>query len=298
MTIKLPSIGFGTYLIANNQLEHCIPVALKAGYRHIDTAQVYQNEEGVGKALYKALRDQGLTREEIFITTKVYTGNQNRGQSPMTYLETLSSIESSLEKLHLDYIDLYLIHAPFCKNERVDQWRAMIELKNLGKAKSVGVSNYNQIHIEEIKQAGLPIPDANQIELHPWSQKTDLVSYLQRNTIPIIAFSSLAPLSNWRSQKGEKSSKSKQMKIDGENPNSPFKFMANKYGVSEAQILLKWALQHKYAIIPKSSKHHRIKQNINLDSFVINSKDMETLSSLHRSDGGLAWPEGDPTLLD
>ena len=298
MTISLPKVGLGTYLITNQELEQCIPLALKAGYRHIDTAQVYHNEEGVGFALNNALKDQGLSREEVFLTTKVFPGNEAWGQSPMTYTETLNSIEPSLAKLQVDYVDLYLIHAPFCKNERIEQWKALVEIKRLGKAKSIGVSNYNNAHIEEIKSAGLPLPEANQIELHPWCQKTELVSYLKQNDISIIAFSSLVPLSNWRSKEGEKSSKSDQMKADGEDPSSIFKVMANKYGVSEAQVLLKWALQKGYAIIPKSSKQNRIKQNIDLDSFEIDETDMQKMSSLNRSDGGVAWPKGDPILIN
>ena len=133
MSISLPKVGFGTYLITNQELEQAIPTALKAGYRHIDTAQVYRNEEGVGFALTKALEDQGLSREDVFITTKVFPGNEARGQSPMTYSDTLNSIEPSLEKLQLDYVDLYLIHAPFCKNERVEQWRALVKSKDLVK---------------------------------------------------------------------------------------------------------------------------------------------------------------------
>ena len=298
MNISLPKIGYGTYLITNQELEQSIPVALKAGYRHFDTAQVYRNEEGVGFALNKALKYQGLSREDVFITTKVFPGNEAWGQSAMTYSETLQSIEPSLEKLRVDYVDLYLIHAPFCKNERLEQWRALVEIKKLGKTKSIGVSNYNKVHIEEIKLAGLPLPEANQIELHPWCQKNKLVSYLKQNDISIIAFSSLVPLSNWRSKEGEKSSKSDQMKADGEDPSSIFKVMANKYGVSEAQVLLKWALQQGYAIIPKSSNQDRIKQNIDLDSFEIDESDMQKLSSINRSDGGVAWPEGDPILIN
>jgi len=298
MNISLPKIGFGTYLITNQELEQSIPVALKAGYRHFDTAQVYRNEEGLGFALNKALKDQGLSREDVFITTKVFPGNEAWGQPPMAYSQTLKSIESSLEKLRVDYVDLYLIHAPFCKNERLEQWRALVEIKKLGKAKSIGVSNYNNLHIEEIKFAELPLPEANQIELHPWCQKTELVSYLKQNNIPIIAFSSLVPLSNWRSKEGEKSSKSDQMKVDGEDPSSIFKVMANKYGVSEAQVLLKWGLQQGFAIIPKSSNQDRIKQNIDLDSFEIDESDMQKLSSINRSDGGVAWPEGDPILIN
>ena len=181
MSISIPKVGLGTYLISNQELKQCIPAALKAGYRHFDTAQVYENEKGLGLSLAESLSDQNISRKDIFITSKVFTGNESWGQSPMSYLETLNSIETSLEKLQVDYLDLFLIHAPFCQNDRVDQWAAMLEIKKLGKAKSIGVCNYNISHIEEIKFAGLPLPEANQIEIHPWCQKTELASYLKQN---------------------------------------------------------------------------------------------------------------------
>jgi len=298
MSISIPKVGLGTYLISNQELKQCIPAALKAGYRHFDTAQVYENEKGLGLSLAESLSDQNISRKNIFITSKVFTGNESWGQPPMSYSETLNSIETSLEKLQVDYLDLFLIHAPFCQNDRVDQWAAMLEIKKLGKAKSIGVCNYNISHIEEIKSAGLPLPEANQIEIHPWCQKTELASYLKQNNISIIAYSSLVPLSNWRAKEGEDSSKSTQMIADGEKSSSIFKVMANKYGVTEAQILLKWAVQKGFHIIPKSTNPTRIEQNIDLDSFEIDLPDLETISSLNRSDVGVAWPSGDPSMMN
>ena len=137
----------------------------------------------------------------------------------MSYSDTLNSIETSLEKLQVDYLDLFLIHAPFCKNDRVDQWAAMLEIKKLGKAKSIGVCNYNISHIEEIKSAGLPLPETNQIEIHPYHMIPDaLQSYMMKHNILPIAYSTLAPLPNWRKD-SRWNSKPEAMKND---PSIPF----------------------------------------------------------------------------
>jgi 2,5-diketo-D-gluconate reductase A len=156
------------------------------------------------------------------------------------------------------------------------------------------VSNFNEAHIEEIKSAGLPLPDANQIELHPWSQKPDLVSYLAENDISIIAYSSLVPLSSWRDVEGQASAKTEQMKADGAGPDSPFKVMAKKYNVSEAQVLLRWGIQKGYAVLPKSANAERIRQNIDLFGFEIDDKDIAAIANMDRGEG-VAWSSGDPT---
>ncbi|MDX1477125.1 MAG: aldo/keto reductase, partial [Saprospiraceae bacterium] len=190
------------------------------------------------------------------------------------------------------YVDLYLIHAPY--GDRIEAWKGLVALCDQGKARSIGVSNFSQAHIEELVAAGLPLPDANQIELHPWSQKPELVTFLQDNGITIIAYSSLVPLSTWRSAAGHNSAKTEQMKADGAADTSPFKVMADKYGVSEAQLLLRWALQKGYAVLPKSTKEARIKQNIDLFSFEIDAVDMAEIAQMDRGDG-VAWAAGDPT---
>jgi 2,5-diketo-D-gluconate reductase A len=199
-----------------------------------------------------------------------------------------------LAKLQLDYVDLYLIHAPFPQTQRLEQWRALVELQRQGKIRAIGVSNFNEAHIEEIKTAGLPLPDANQIELHPWSQKPDLVSYLTGNDISIIAYSSLVPLSSWRAVEGQASAKTDQMKADGVDSDSPFKVMAKKYGVSEAQLLLRWGIQKGYAVLPKSANAERIRQNIDLFDFQIDAEDMAAIARMDRGEG-VAWSTGDPT---
>ncbi len=289
----LPSVGFGTYLIKDEDAEKVVFTALENGYRHIDTGQAYGNERGVGKAIKKYMMQYKLSRDELYITTKLWPGNAEWGQNVADYDTTISSLEHSLKLLELDYVDLYLIHAPFKKEDRLDQWRALVELKKHGKAKSIGVSNYDIKHIQEIKEAGMELPDANQIELHPWSQKNDLVAYLKEENIGIIAYSSLLPLSTWRVEDGQVSAKTKEMSEE----KLPFEEISNKYNVSEAQLLLKWGLQNGYGILPKSMDETRIKNNIDLFNFEIEEKDMRLMSNLDRGEG-LAWQHGDPTKVE
>ena len=203
-------------------------------------------------------------------------------------------MNASLECLQLDYIDLYLIHAPFDPDQRLEQWRGLVELEQQGKVRAIGVSNFNEHHIEELKTAGLPLPAANQIELHPWSQKPQLVKYLRENGIAPIAYSSLVPLSTWRIAEGQDSAKTEQMRADGDGVDSSFRGMAEKYGVSEAQVLLRWGVQKGYPVLPKSMNLERLKQNIDLFSFSIDEDDMAAIEKMNRGDG-VAWAFGDPT---
>ena len=195
-------------------------------------------------------------------------------------------------RLNLDYIDLYLIHSPHGKSKRLEQWRALVDLKEAGKIKYIGVSNWGIDHLSELKENDLPIPDANQIELHPWSQKPELVKFLRNEKIDIIAYSSLVPLSTWRHKDGENSKKTNEMHEIGLSENSPFKILAEKYDVTEAQFLLKWAVQNNYAVLPKSINIERVKQNFELN-FLIDQSDMEYITTLDKGDS-ITWEYGDP----
>lgn len=286
----IPAVGFGTYLISNDDAEAAIGAAIKAGYRHIDTASGYRNENTVGAGIRKGLQAEGLARRDMFVTAKLWPGNPAWGDAPKSHAQTIEECNASLARLGLDYVDLYLIHAPYGGDMRLEQWRALLDLQAQGKARAVGVSNFNETHLSEIRAAGLPMPDANQIELHPWSQKPDLLAYMADNDIAPIAYSSLVPLSTWRIEDGQDSAKTDDMRADG----AVFGHMAEKYGVSEAQLLLRWGVQSGYAVLPKSLNPDRMRQNIDLFSFVIDDADMALMATMDRGDG-VAWATGDPS---
>ena len=291
-TQNVPSVGLGTYNMTSEEAELLTYESLKHGYRHIDTAAVYKNENGVAKGLEKFLDKSDLKRENIFITTKLWPGGLVKVDRIKDYTGTVKSFEKSLMRLNLDYIDLYLIHSPHGKNKRLDQWRALVDLKDSGKIKYIGVSNWGVNHLSELKDNNLPMPDANQIELHPWSQKHELVKFLRNENIDIIAYSSLVPLSTWRHKDGENSKKTDEMYEIGLSENSPFKILANKYNVTEAQFLLKWAVQQNFAILPKSIDLNRMKENFNLD-FIIDNQDMEYIKTMDKGNS-ITWEYGDP----
>jgi len=292
--VEIPYLGFGTFLIPNDDAAAAVSEAIRAGYRHIDTAERYENEAGVGAGIKQALESEGLARSDLFVTTKLWPGNPAWGQPVKSPEAVVASLDESLERLGLDYVDLYLIHAPFAGDQRPDQWRGLVELQRQGKARAIGVSNFSVRHIEELKAAGLPAPAVDQIELHPWSQKPELVRYLNDNAIVPIAYSSLVPLSTWRTAKGQDSAKTDQMRADGERADAPFKVMAGKYGVSEAQVLLRWAIQKGYPVLPKSTHPDRIRKNADIFGFTIDDEDMAAIEEMDRGDG-VAWAVGDPT---
>ena len=288
---RIPAIGFGTYLIGKEDAARAVSDAIAAGYRHIDTAAGYQNEYEVGEGIREGVKRAGLTRDDIFVTTKLWPGNAAWGDPPKGYDETREAFEASRHALGLDVVDLYLIHAPSGGDQRVAEWRALVDLKAEGKARAVGVSNFTEAHIEELRAADLPLPDANQIELHPWSQKPELVAYLKAEGILPIAYSSLVPLSTWRAEPGQDSAKTDEMKADSADVASPFRTLAERYGVSEAQVLLRWGVENGYPVLPKSLNPDRMRQNI--FGFEIGEEEMANLRSLDRGDG-VAWATGDP----
>ena len=288
----VPRIGLGTYNMNSKEAEDLSYAAIKHGYRHIDTAAVYKNEDGVGKALKRIFSETDLDRDDLAISTKLWPGGMVNVDRVKNKEGTIKSLEKSLRNLDLDYVDLYLIHSPHAKEKRIEQWETLLTLQERGKAKNIGVSNWGINHLEELLQKSLPLPSANQIEIHPWSQKPELVSYLKEKGIDIIAYSSLVPLSTWRHKDGENSLKTDEMYKDSDDPQSPFKKLAAKYEVTEAQVLLKWALQLGYAILPKSIQIERMKKNFDLE-FTISESDMMLIEQLDRG-GSVTWEYGDP----
>lgn len=222
---QIPLLGFGTYLCSTEEAEHGVSIALAAGYRHIDTAEFYNNHEGIAAAISKS----GLKREEIFLTDKISPGGIF-GQPERTFAETRDLVMHNLKRLNTTYFDLFLIHHAFAKEERLNQYRALLELQKEGYVREVGVSNWNVNHIEEIIAAGLPLPSANQIEIHPLCTQSTLIQYLQTHNILPIAYSSLAPLGTWRTAEGQLSAKTDSHSVPNTLP------VSMQYAFSEFEI--------------------------------------------------------------
>ncbi len=278
--INMPLVGFGTYQLSIEQSEFCVNEALNAGYRHIDSAEGYNNEVGTGKGIKTA----GVSRQDIFVTTKLFPGYKPWGAPEKTYNQTIETLKNQLKQLQLDYVDLYLIHAPLSEL-RLEQWDALTELKKSGLARHIGVSNYNEESLKEILDAGLAKPEANQVEFHPICARTDLTRYMKENSIAPIAYSSLAPLSTWRAEAGQGGEVLAGIKKECQSVTNE---IATRLKVSEAKLLLRWGLQHGYCVLTKSSNLERIRENLNLFDFVIPDNDMERLNRLNQ-DQAIAW---------
>lgn len=289
--VEIPAVGYGTYLITESDAPSAVCNAISTGYRHIDTASGYRNETGVGEGIRQGLQKNALTRSDMFVTAKLWPGNAEWGDAPKGSQEVIAECDATLSRLGLDYVDLYLIHAPYGGEKRLEQWETMLTLQREGKVRAVGVSNFNHSHLAEIQAADMTAPDANQIELHPWSQKQDLLASMLAQGITPIAYSSLVPLSTWRIEEGQESAKTAQMVADG----ITFDEMAERYGVTAAQLLLRWGVQNGFAVIPKSMNMDRMRQNMDLFSFSIGSEDMDTMRGMDRGEG-VAWATGDPSL--
>jgi 2,5-diketo-D-gluconate reductase A len=290
--IGIPMIGLGTWLIPNDEVAQVSSDALELGYQHIDTAQVYRNEEGIGKALTAS----STPRDKIFITTKMWPGMFGQEEPFQNFKGAISACDESLKLLQVDEIDLYLIHNPFAKENRLEQWEAMIELKKQGKVKNIGVSNYNVKHIQEIEMAGVEMPVANQIEIHPWHVvRTELAQYMDKHEILPIAYSSLAPIPNWR-EGSQWNGKPEDMKSGA----IPCQNIADQYKVTVPQLFLKWAIQLGYPVLPKSVHYNRLKENLDLDHFTISRDDVKVISKIAKDNQKcLAWSgDFDPIDVD
>ncbi|WKN44835.1 aldo/keto reductase [Tunicatimonas pelagia] len=278
--INMPLVGFGTYQLSTKEAETSVTEALKAGYRHIDSAEGYQNEEGTGRAL----KASGLSRDDFFITTKLFPGNKQWDAPEKTYEQTVETLKKQLADLQLDHVDLYLIHAPLAEL-RLEQWKALVELKKLGLTKHIGVSNYDETRIHELLSAGLPKPEANQIEFHPINTQPGLSKFMSEHSMAPIAYSSLAPLANWRMAEGQGGEVLAEKKQEAQGVITE---VAHELNVTEAKLLLRWGLQHGYAILTRSTKPERIQENIDLFDFEIPQSHMDRLDQLNQ-DQPFAW---------
>jgi len=290
--IGMPLVGFGTYQLSVEQAEQSVCEALKAGFRHIDSAQGYNNEEGTGRGI----KASGVAREEIFVTTKVMPGYVPWGMQEKKFDEVIEACKKSLADLQLDYCDLYLIHGPFA-SIRLEQWKALVEIKKLGLAKHIGVSNYNTARFKEIADAGLPLPEVNEVEFHPLCQQKELTKFMKENGVLPVAYSSLATASTWRTAEGQGGDKTAHLK---EGCYKVQKEIADRLKVSEARLLLRWGLQRDYAVLTKSCNPDRIRENLDLfGNFRIGDDDVKKLDDLDKNEA-VAWAANgvNPMALD
>jgi diketogulonate reductase-like aldo/keto reductase len=265
---KIPLLGFGTYKMHDDDIKAPILTALEAGYRLIDTAAIYGNESGIGAAI----KTFGIPKEEVFITTKVW--NEDQG-----YESTLKSFNSSLERLQMDYVDLYLIHWPFInwetkEHKRKETWAGLEQIYSSGKAKAIGVCNFAIKHLEEMKSYAKVLPMVNQFEMHPFYLQPKLLEYCKENQIITQSWSPLTQNKRLR-----------DVRITA---------IAQKYNKTNAQILLRWNLQHDSIVIPKSTHLERIKENTEIFDFEISKDDMALLNGLNTGQKSSTW---DPDLV-
>jgi len=247
--VEMPVLGFGVYQVEPGETENVVFDALQVGYRSIDTAAAYINEEEVGLAIKRS----GITREELFITTKLWI--QDAG-----YENAKKAFEKSMKKLQLDYLDLYLIHQPF--GDYYGSWRAMEELYKAGRIRAIGVSNFMPDRLMDLILHNEIVPAVNQIETHPFLQQTDTQKFLVDNNVQIESWGPFA---------------------EGKNNifnNEILKSTGQKYGKSVAQVILRWLIQRDVVVIPKTVNKERMTENFNVFDFLLDEQDMEAIKSL------------------
>ncbi|CDF80784.1 aldo/keto reductase family oxidoreductase [Formosa agariphila KMM 3901] len=249
--VEMPYFGLGVFKSADgNEVINAVKYALKANYRHIDTAAIYDNEKGVGQGI----KESGIDRKNIFVTSKVWNSDQG-------YENTLKAFDESLKKLQTDYLDLYLVHWPV-KGKFQDTWRALEFLYNEGKVRAIGVSNFIIEQLEELQTTAQIIPMVNQVEFHPYLQQKELFQYCKTNGIQYQAWS---PLMQGRIFEIEIINK-----------------LATKYNKTEVQIVLRWNLQRGVITIPKSVKESRIIDNAKVFDFELSVEEIEMINGLDR----------------
>jgi 2,5-diketo-D-gluconate reductase A len=250
--VRIPQLGFGVFQVPDAVTAEAVGTALEAGYRSIDTAAAYRNERGVGDAL----ADSGLSREEVFVTTKLWNSQQG-------YDAALAAFDASLEKLRLDHVDLYLIHWPTpAKDRYVDSWRALEKLLADGRTRSIGVSNFQPAHLRRLLDETGIVPAVNQIELHPQLQQAELRAFHAEHGIATEAWSPLA---------------------QGGVLDSPvLAAIAERLERTPAQVVLRWHLQLGNVVIPKSVTPERIRQNAAIFDFALGDEDLVAIAGLEQ----------------
>ena len=249
--IKMPMLGYGTYKVEGEvDAERCVAEALEVGYRLIDTATLYRNEGEIGRALSKC----GIARDELFVTTKLWTDVTNEAQA-------FASLERSLKQLRLDFVDLLLIH--WHTPHSVEVWKSMLKMREQGLVKSVGVSNFTERHLDEVISAFGVTPAVNQVELHPIFQQKQLRKYCDGKNIVVQAWSPLM--------------RSAALNLEKLNA------IAAKYNVMTAQLILRWDVQSGISTLPKTTKKARMVENFSVFDFEISAEDMREIDNLDQN---------------
>ncbi len=264
--VKMPQLGYGVYQVSKEECERCVLDALAVGYRHIDTAQSYFNEEEVGSAIEKS----GIPREEIFLTTKVWIEHYG-------YEEAKKSVLTSMEKLRTDYLDLVLLHQPFA--DYYGAWRALEELYDEGKIRAIGISNFYTDRMIDLCSFSRIKPMVNQVETHPFNQQIEAQKYMEKYGVQIEAW---APLGECR---------------NGLLENPVLTEIAKKYEKSVAQIILRWELQRGIVIIPKSVRKERMEENFNIFDFTLSDEDMQRIAELDTKTSAF-FSHTDPAMVE
>ncbi|MCM3721239.1 aldo/keto reductase [Solibacillus isronensis] len=251
--VKMPAMGLGVFQVENDTTAEIVKNAIELGYRSIDTAAIYGNEAGVGEGIKLALASTGLNREDLFITSKVWNAGLN-------YEETVSAYEESLEKLGLDYLDLYLIHWPG-KNKFAESWSALEDLYIKGKIRAIGVCNFNISHLQDLMKNARVTPVINQVEFHPRLQQQSLRAFCKEHNIQLEAW---APL------------------MQGDLLEDPtIAKIAEKYGKSNSQVILRWDIQNGVITIPKSVRKERMAQNADIFDFSLTDEEMQIINAMN-----------------
>ena len=271
--VLIPQLGLGVWQAKDGaEVETAVKSAIDAGYRLIDTAAIYGNEAGVGDGI----RASGVSREDLFITTKVWNADQG-------YNTTLKAFDHSLQLLGLDYVDMYLIHWPMpAKNAYKETWRAMEELYAQGRVKVIGVCNFQISHLQDLMSVAKVKPAVNQVELHPYFPQTELRKFCQDNKIAIESWSPI----------GGSGGAGSKYATDAPLLDQPvLRSIGDKYGKSPAQVVIRWHIQNGLIVIPKSVHPERIKENIDVFDFELSDDDMASIDGLENGKRGGPNPD-------